>query len=173
MLPESRARSGFTLIEVILTIALISLLSTMFVLNIQSLFRRTELQTMESQYWKAVESARSHSVFNQRAYYLRWDEKGRSFVVESGEEKKRFDVEGEALDELEIEVLFEEIAPENSYVLIRGELVAKREIAQVGFFPDGTCSPYTVSMKIGDYESFFKMDPWTGVELVDASESKS
>ena len=69
--------------------------------------------------------------------------------------------------------LVEQTRDENSYVLIAGELVAKREIATVGFYPDGTCSPYTVSMKIAGFETNFQMDPWTGVQLVDPNEDEA
>lgn len=165
------SREGFTVFELLLVLALIGLFSTVFVLNVSSLMKDGEMETLERAYWRAVESARSNAVFTQQAHYLQWDAEGRRFLVASGGAAEAFPVEIESPAELEIEVRFEEIAPENSYVLIAGELVQKREIVKAGFFPDGTCSPYQVSMKIADFETRFQMDPWTGVQLVNPNEN--
>lgn len=167
------SRRGFTLFELLLVLALIGLFSTVFVLNINSLMKDGEMETLEREYWRAVESARTGAVFKQQAHFLEWDPKGDRFLVLSAGAVQEFPVEIESAAGLEIEVFFEEVAPENSYVLIAGELVAKREIVKVGFFPDGTCSPYQVSMKIAEFETQFKMDPWTGVQLVDPKEDEA
>lgn len=169
----SARRAAFTLIEVILTISLIALLSTMFIMNIGALLREGELETLENEYWRAVDAARTGAVFKQTPHFVRWDEKLSSFEVSSAGEAARFKVDTRAFGDIELDVMFEEIAPENSYVLIRGELVEKREIASVGFFPDGTCTPYTVSLKIADFETRFQMDPWTGAQLVDPSDDEA
>lgn len=164
------SREGFTLFELLLVLALIGLFSSVFVVNITSLMKDGEMETLEREYWRAVESARTAAVFKQQPHFLEWDPKGNRFLVISAGAAEAFPVEIESPTELQIEVLFQEIAPENSYVLIAGQLVAKREIVKVGFFPDGTCSPYEVSMRIADFETRFQMDPWTGVQLVDPSE---
>lgn len=169
-----QVRAGFTLIEVLLTVSLIALLSTMFVLNIGTLLRDGELESLENEYWRAVESARTGAVFRQRPHFIEWDGRGQRFIVRSAGAAESFEVDTSSMGgDVEIEVRFEEIAAENSYVLIRGELVAKREIAAVGFFPDGTCSPYTVSLTIAGFSTSFQMDPWTGTQLVDPSENEA
>ncbi|MDQ8202960.1 prepilin-type N-terminal cleavage/methylation domain-containing protein [Pelagicoccus sp. SDUM812003] len=162
--------AGFTLIEVLLTVSLIAMLSTLFVINIGALLRDGELETLENEYWRAVDAARTGAVFRQSPHFIEWDDKARSFVVSSSGVTERFHVDTKAFGDVDVAVRFEEIAPENSYVLIRGELVSRRDIATVGFYPDGTCSPYVVSMTIGDFETSFQMDPWTGVQLVDPEE---
>lgn len=167
------SRSGFTLFELLLVLALIGLFSSVFVLNITSLMKDGEMETLEREYWRAVEAARTSAVFKQQAHYLEWDADGQRFLVLSGVTAEAFPVEVDSPVELDIEVRFEEIAPENSYVLIAGQLVEKREIVKVGFFPDGTCSPFEVSMKIADFETRFQMDPWTGVQLVNPNENEA
>ncbi len=167
------SRRGFTLFELLLVLALIGLFSSVFVINVASLMKDGEMETLERAYWRAVETARTGAVFKQQAHFLEWDPKGNRFLVISAGAAQEFPVEIESPGKLEIEVLFEEIAPENSYVLIAGKLVAKREIVKVGFFPDGTCSPYEVSMKIADFETRFQMDPWTGVQLVNPNENEA
>jgi len=169
---QSRRKQGFTLVEILLAVALVAMLSSVFVLNVNSLLRDGELETLEREYWRAVETARSGSVFKQQVHLVEWDAKGYRFLVKSAGQTEVFEVDRSQMGDLEIEVFFEEVAPENSYVLIAGELVAKREIATVSFFPDGTCSPYTVSLRVAEYETSFQMDPWTGVQLVDPSENE-
>lgn len=163
------SRSGiqaFTLIELLLVLALMAIFSSVFVLNIGSLLKDEEIETLEHEYWRAVDAARTGAVFEQQAHFIEWDAEQSSFLVRSAGVVQRFDVELDSIDE--IEVTFEESAAENSYVLIAGKLLAKRPIAKAGFFPDGTCSPYSVSLKVGDFESRFQMDPWTGVQMVES-----
>ncbi|EDY85242.1 general secretion pathway protein H [Verrucomicrobiia bacterium DG1235] len=166
------SRKGFTLVEMLLAIALVAMLGSVFVLNVGTLLRDGELETLEKEYWRAVETARMGAVFKQQPHFIEWDGKGRQFLVRSAGSVESFEIDTESMGDVEVEVFFEEIAPENSYVLIGGELVSKREIATVGFFPDGTCSPYTVSLKIAGFETHFQMDPWTGVQLVNPNENE-
>ena len=54
----SRPRSGFTLIELMLTLALIALLSSIFVWNINSLLKQGALEALQNEMWSAVEKAK-------------------------------------------------------------------------------------------------------------------
>lgn len=153
--------------ELLLVLALMAIFSTVFVLNIGSLLKDEEIETLEHEFWRAVDAARTGAVFEQQAHFIEWDAEQNSFLVKSAGSVDRFAVELDSIDQIEIEVKFEESAAENSYVLIAGQLLAKRPIAKAGFFPDGTCSPFSVSLKIGEIESRFQMDPWTGVQMVD------
>ncbi len=165
--------AGFTLIEIILTVALLSLLTTMFVLNIASLLRDTQIRSLENEYWRAVDAARSSAVYKQKPYVVEWLPKENAFAVSASGTVERFELDTSEFGSIPVEVQFEEVSPENSLILVRGQLVMQREVATVTFFPDGTCTPYEVSLKIGDFQTRFKMDPWTGARLVDANEDES
>lgn len=168
-----KGKQAFTLIEILLVISLIALFSTLFVLNLDSLLRSSEIETLENEYWRAVDAAKSGAVFTQRPHFIEWNEDEHRFVVKADGVVESFEVESDTINaDTPIEVRFEEVAPENSYVLIRGELVSKRDIATVGFYPDGTCSPYVVTMKVAGYQTEFQMDPWTGVQLVNTEETR-
>ena len=134
---------AFTLIEVMLTIALVALISTAFVINLDSLLSRTEMESLENEYWRAVDRARTDAVFNSAPYFLEWNEDEKAFEVTSGEERARFEVDTSEYGDVEVEV---------------------------GFFPDGTCTPFTVTLKIADSMTRFQMDPWTSVRLVDPND---
>jgi len=163
--------SGFTLFELLLTIALIGLLSTMFVWNINSMLKQGEIETLENTFWDAVEIAKRDSVFNRRPYTLRFDEDALAFELVSGLEVQAFKVDTSDFGgDTDVEVAFQEELPENGSVLIGGRLVTTREIEEVQFFPDGTCSPFGVNLQVADYEIHITVDPWTGAEMVPMEE---
>lgn len=164
-------RRGLSLLEVIITLGMIGALSTVFVINIDNMLRRGELDTLEDQFWLAVRGAQENAVYDRKPYILSYSEDERAFVVSSGEERTTFQVIIEGFDEdPEIEVIFSEQYAENSYKLIGGRLVTDNEVIQVGFYPDGTCSPFTAELRILDYTRIINIDPWTGVELAERRE---
>lgn len=164
------SRAGFTLIEVMLTIALIALLSTVFVYNISSLLRDTDIRSLENEYWRAVDAAKTKAVYGQKPYRVEWLPKETAFVISSSGDTQRFEMDTSALGDVEVEVVFEEASAENSFILVDGQLVRQREVTDVTFYPDGTCTPFSVTLRIGDYMNQFKMDPWTGARLVESDD---
>ena len=52
-------RKAFTLIEMMLTVALITMLSSLFVWNITSLLKQGELESLQNELWGAIEQALS------------------------------------------------------------------------------------------------------------------
>ena len=154
-----------------LTIALIALLSTMFVWNIKTLLKQGEMEALQNEFWSAVEKAKQRAVFSRLPCVVRFDIDQQAFVVSAGGESSVFEVDSEALGEVEMEVLFMETLPRDGYRLIRGELVTRREIDSVTFYPDGTCTPFTVDLRIAEYEASYQIDPWSGAEMVKPGES--
>jgi prepilin-type N-terminal cleavage/methylation domain-containing protein len=162
----SSARKAFTLIEMMLTIALIALLSSLFIWNINSLLKQGELESLQNEFWSAVEQAKQSAVFTRLPHVVRFDEELQAFIVSAGGEQVAFEVDTDGFSEgVEIAVMFNETLPRDGYRLVRGELVTKREIETVTFYPDGTCTPFSVDLIIGEYQSEFQIDPWTGSQL--------
>lgn len=160
------ARQAFTLIEMMLTIALIALLSSLFIWNIDSLLKQGELESLQNELWGAVERAKQSAVFSRQPHVVRFDEELQAFIVSAGSEQITFEVDTDGFSEgVEIAVAFNETLPKDGYRLVRGELVTQREIESVTFYPDGTCTPFSVDLRIGEYESAFQIDPWTGCQL--------
>lgn len=167
-----RARSGLTLIEMMLTMALIALLTSLFVWNINSLLKQGELEALQNEFWGAVERAKQMAVFSQQPFRMRYDDELQAFVVSSGGGlQELFEVEVEGLgNDIEIGVLFMQTLPEDGYRLVRGELVTQREIESITFYPDGTCTPFSVDLKIADYQSSLQIDPWTSAQMTGRAE---
>ena len=70
---QSRNRGAFTLIELMLTMALIALLSSLFIWNIQSLLKQGELEGLQNELWSAVDKAKQGAVFNRVLHRVRFD----------------------------------------------------------------------------------------------------
>ena len=165
-------RDAFSLLEIVITLGMIGLLTTVFVINIDGMLRRGELDTLKDQFWEAVRDAKENAVYDRKPYVLSYSDEERAFVVSSGEKRSSFKIDTEALgDDVEIAVLFSEQFAENSYKLIGGKLVTDREATRVAFYPDGTCTPFTAELTIAEYSTIINIDPWTGVEMVEREES--
>jgi hypothetical protein len=44
-------------------------------------------------------------------------------------------------------------------------------VKAVQFFPDGTCTPFAVSLEVGNDRRTIEIDPWTGAELLKSDAS--
>jgi len=162
-------RAGFTLIEMMLVIALIAVFVSLFVINADSMLKQTATQAVESKFWEAVRVARSEAIVERHGRSLRFDEKALAFVVEneqSGAEQtfaiKRDDLPANA----EIAVALRKRVDRTQWTLVAGELVDLREIPVVRFFPDGACTPFVVTIAVNDEDRLVEIDPWTGAELL-------
>ena len=92
-------------------------------------------------------------------------------MVSADGEEVPFKVDTSGLGEgVEIEVIFKLMLPRDGYRLIRGELVTHKEIETITFYPDGTCTPFSVDLKIAEYESSYQIDPWTSSQMTKPEE---
>lgn len=171
--PRARRAAAFTLFEILLVVALIGLFSAIFVVNFESLLRQTESDAVESAFWEAARAARTRALVDREAQSLRFDEKAAAFIVEdpAGAGAKQVRIDRDSwLPDTRLEVAFQKRLPANQFSLVGGELVQMREIPAVKFFPDGTCTPFTLSVQVAATEHTIDIDPWTGAQLLDADE---
>jgi type II secretion system protein H len=170
-----RGRAGFTLIEMLLVIALIGVFATLFVLNAESLIKETATQAVETKFWEAVREARSNAIVNRRAQALWYDTKAAAFVVENVDSGTRqtFVISREDwAPDTPLEVAFKKEVASNQHTMIAGELVTLREIPEARFFPDGACTPFVVAFTVGAEKKQIEIDPWTGAELLGADHDR-
>ena len=151
---------------------MIALLTSLFIWNLNSMLKQTELEALENGLWASIGQARQDAVFSRNPVVMRYDAENQAFVLVSGAVETPFAIDTSGLGEgVEIRVVFKEMLPSDGYRLVRGELVTEREIETVTFFPDGTCSPFSVDLQIADYVSSIQMDPWTGSQLTRPEDS--
>jgi len=151
---ETRA---FTLIEILLALALIALLSTIFVSGTNSLLAGRSASPDE-QFWQACAQARRQALEEQRSVVLTIDAKARSFVLSDGAQQKPIPITGP--DDLAID-FHPAQSDSSSSVLVGGTLVETQPMASVTFYDDGTCTPFRVQLRSGGGAHMLCVDPWT------------
>lgn len=158
-------RAAFSLMEMLLVLALIGLFLGTILLNVVSMFRGSVMDELEGTLWIAIDKAKQNAVFQQRRVALSFDEERLALVLSSGDRRELYELAEQEGGE-EIRVLFNERLPENARYLVSGRIVDEREIERVVFFPDGTCTPFLVSVEYGELRNSFEIDPWTGNQIV-------
>lgn len=169
----TRNRQGFTLVEILLAIALIALFVGTVVVNVQGMLNRNEIDSVEDSFWSAVDKAKQNAVFQQRKYRLQFDEDERAFIISSGERREVFDFElGPMGEDLSLDIRFTEKMANGGSKLIGGRRITDRDVERVLFFPDGTCTPFTVSLGVAEYRIEYNIDPWTAAPLVQMEDDR-
>lgn len=165
------ARSGFSMVEILLVIALIGVLASIFVLNFDVLLRQNETGSLEQAFWKASSEARNLALFERRPQDLRYDPETTAYLIGGGEEAVRFPVNTSDWTEgVETEVLFNQSLTDDSFKLVGGKLITERQVPFVRFFPDGTCMPFVLSIRVDEDVRTIEIDPWSGAELLPPEE---
>jgi len=164
-------RAGFTMVEILLVIALIGVLASVFVINFDVLIRQNEADSLEQAFWRASSEARNRALFERRSRDLRYDPESTAFLLEGGHEMVRFPVNTSDWTEgIKTEVLFNQRLSDDSYSLVGGKLITDRKVEFVRFYPDGTCMPFILSIRTGDTVRTIEIDPWSGAELLPPEE---
>ncbi|CAM3066824.1 pilus assembly FimT family protein [Rariglobus hedericola] len=157
---------GFTLLEVLITIALIALLTSVLVVGTNRLLRSRPLSADEL-FWAAAAATRKDALLNNRDVRLTLDAKSNSFVALSAdglETRYPFVVKETA----ELDFLAPKALGLSSSVLLGGQLVETATIPFVMFYGDGTCSPFRVQLKTRLGARVLEIDPWTCAPILAA-----
>lgn len=152
------ARAGFTLLEVLVTIALIALLTGVLVVGTSRLLGDRP-KTAAELFWLAAGAARKEALLQNHSVRLSLDSKTREFILTSGSVETRMPFVPAQTAELDF------LPPKStgtaSAILIAGELVETQTQPFVTFYGDGTCSPFRVQLKSHTQTRVLEIDPWT------------
>jgi prepilin-type N-terminal cleavage/methylation domain-containing protein len=160
-------RGGFTLIELLLAIALIALLSTIFITGTNSLLS-DKAPSPDEQFWRACARARKEALEGQRSVMLTYDPKVRAFLLNDGSQRTALPVTG--TDDLVIDFHPAE-GDASSSVLVGGTLVETTPLASVTFYGDGTCTPFRVQIRTLAGAHMLSIDPWTCAPVLAKSDA--
>jgi general secretion pathway protein H len=163
-----RARSGFTLLEVLLALGLIAVLSAAMI-GVSSNLLSERNAAPEDVFWKAAEAARRAALKSGREVDLSFDDKSKAFAINDGATTRVFPV---PKADPNFSVIF--LGPEStasSAILIGGTLLETGGLAHVAFYNDGTCSPFRVQFRAKNGAKAISIDPWTCAQVLTAPDA--
>lgn len=173
------ARRGFTLLEILLTVALIALLGTVLVATATHLLTEQPV-TADEVFWKAVQEARKAALKREQEVRLRFDKEKKRFVLIDGvapstvaadgftrieSTLKEFVVPPQAAGDLTVEFLPTGTKGGN-LILVGGVALEANPIGYVTFYPDGTCTAFRAQVVRNGGAHLLAVDPWTCAQVL-------
>lgn len=153
-----RTRGGFTLLEALVTIALIALLTGVLVVGVNGMMR-DHPKSPEELFWAAVGEVRKEALLGNRDVRMSFDAEAHEFVARSQGGETRYPFVAKEISELDF--LGPKTTGNFSAILIAGQLVETQTLPFVTFYGDGTCSPFRVQLKTRIGARVLELDPWT------------
>ena len=162
-------RRGFTLIELIIVIALVALIGGLVVINAEAIFRGLGEEPVDRILRKAVREARFQAAYLKEPIRLSFDEENSVFhLTGSGGQGLATFKTGEEGTSEDIEVEFEQILPEEG--LNRNARQETVEIEAVIFRPDRSSTPFQVMIRQGNRPYTLQFDPFSDIVINDSRE---
>lgn len=150
-------KKAFTILEVLMVIALIGLVSGLFAVNFDVLIRAIGKKSPEKILYNAICEARYQTIREHIPVYLSFDKKKKAFVIYKEQADKPL---VQMPLEPDIEFVFESIPP-NTYrggQFQKPPVSAKETIEKMAFFPDGSSTPVIITLLQGNFSLKFKPD---------------
>jgi general secretion pathway protein H len=153
----ARSRAAFTLLEILIAVALLGLLSAALVTGANHLLDN-RARTPAEVFWEAARDARRTALESATEVRLSFSEKEKTFVADDGRGQKTFSLV-EPPRELAVSLLPAQST--NGSLLIGGQLVETEAVPFVSFYPDGTCTPFRIQFRTTGPATVIAIDPWT------------
>jgi prepilin-type N-terminal cleavage/methylation domain-containing protein len=167
-------RPGFTLVEIVIVIGLLSLVTGLVVANVETLLPAFQSTPLEVKFRQAAREARIAAATSNRPTYLRFDAAAEEFrVIEKSAAAAPEDGEPAPLDlsaspyfTPEVTVDFFPIAAEEQGVIGGSGRGADEPVPELAFHPSGTSTParIVIRWRTGE-ESVLTLDPFSSGPL--------
>ena len=161
-------RAGFTLLEILLVIALIALMGTIFIGGSQAMLTGKAM-SLDDQFWRATSQARKTALEDRQSVIMAYDPKTRAFVLADALRKESLPVTGP--DDLVIDFHPAQVQS-GSEVLVGGTLVETQPMSSVTFYNDGTCTAFRVQIRADNAAHLLSIDPWTCAPVITRSDAR-
>jgi type II secretory pathway pseudopilin PulG len=161
--PAGAGWRGFTLVEVILVLAVIMLLGALLLPGVNSMLRATSNEEPDRIFWDVVIAARELALTSNQTVLLRFDKEKNQLDWSNGTAVHHKVIPaGVGIQFLQ--------ARAGSSILLGGVLVETQEIPVVRFYPDGTCDRFRVQLRRGqETPQVIAVDPWTCAPMLEAA----
>jgi type II secretory pathway pseudopilin PulG len=164
-----RRRAAFTLLEILLVLALVGLIGALVVGGIARVVT-SDHPSPEDVFWQACHAAQRLASLGEREVDLSFDAKARSLVWSNGLETDHVAFDPADGD---VTVQFLQAQQGGSLILIAGQVVETQEVPRVRFYPDGTCTAFRVQFRSGPNAWQINIDPWTCAPVLEKTEKPS
>lgn len=166
---SSRGRPGFTILEILLSIAIIGLLAGVLITGSTALLN-TKPASVDEVFWLSVQEARKRALQFERPVILRFSkdrERGMGFELVDGQETTRFPLPPAAAPS-DLQVEFLSTQKSGNTVMIAGVVLDTDTLPSVTFFSDGTCTPFRLQVARAMGVHHLEIDPWTCAQVLKA-----
>lgn len=155
------AGGAFTLLEVLITLALIGLLAGLVAGGATALLRERPV-TGEEIFRSVMSKARRRAVETMHEVRLSYVLKEKLFKLSSvdGDQTVPADIKGD----LQVDFLKQQ---KDGSMLLGGDLVETGSLPFVVFYPDGACTPFRVQLRTGGPARVISIDPWTCLPILE------
>jgi general secretion pathway protein H len=166
---ETGDPGGFTLLEILLALALIALLSTIFIGG-SSAMLSDKAKGLDEQFWAACTQARKQALEDRQNVVVTYDVKAKGFVFSEGAAHLTVPVAGP--EDLVID-FHPAQASSGSETLIGGTVVETEPISAVTVYSDGTCTPFRAQIRANGAAHILSIDPWTCAPVLSSNDARS
>ena len=154
-------RRAFTLLEVLLALAIIALLASVLIGGSASLLNSRAVTPSEV-FWKTVQESRKTALKTGRDVRLAFDPKEKKFILSDASgldpATQEFPIPAPG-DDLVLTFLTTQKGA--SMILLGGVAVETQTLPFVTFYSDGTCSPFRAQIQRNGDVTALAIDPWT------------
>jgi prepilin-type N-terminal cleavage/methylation domain-containing protein len=165
---ETGDSAGFTLLEVLLVLALIGLMGTIFIGGSQALLT-DKGKSLDEQFWQVCAQARKMALEDRQNVLLSYDPKVKGFLLADAETRTGVPVTGP--DDTMVD-FHPAQAESGSQVLVAGTLVETNAMGYVTFYNDGTCTPFRVQIRANNDAHLLAVDPWTCAPILSQGDAR-
>ncbi len=159
--------AAFTLVEVLLALAIVAMAATLILPGITSLLGTINRQDPHQVLREAIASARLLALDANREVTLRFDRRNKLVVWTDGDRISSLPWPAGATGQFLP-------AQRGAMTLVGGRLGEAGEMDPVRFFPDGTCDEFRAAVRSGAAAArIVTIDRWTGAEVLDAQTAHS
>ena len=158
--PKSKTPAGFTLLEMLLALALIALLAGALIGGSSALLADKPV-SVDDVFWNTVQAARKSALNTQQDMALRYDEKTKSFQLTApdGSAVGAFPLTNPPSD---LAVEFLSMQRTGGLILLGGSIVETEPLTGgVTFYADGTCTAFRLQIRANGGAHILAIDPWT------------